>query len=270
MHQWGAREESMDRFVARSASWLAIVLMAACAGPRRGDGDDDGDEPSAEACANGYDDDEDLLVDCFDPDCADLAMCAPREVCDNDADDDRDGALDCSDPDCSWREECGDLHETRCDDGRDDDGDGLVDCDEPECAAAAACRAERPANVDCDAVCAHQAECGIDMGPSCAEDCRCSVDTVLNPDFATDYYGCMQSSSCGELQDPNACLSDTGDLRPTPQAQTVIASCTQRDDCQGFPCDFLAMLSDELLADIDQCFRGSDCITCIDVSQQCL
>ncbi len=261
----------MHGFVARVGTWLAVgswVAAWGCATAQRS-GDDD-DDLGAELCANGYDDDDDQLVDCFDPDCADLAACAPLEVCGNGTDDDGDQQIDCRDSDCSWRPECGDTIETNCADARDDEGDGLVDCAEPECAAAPNCRGGRPASVDCGAVCARESERGTaGAGPSCVSQCRCSVDEMLNGDFADDYYGCLLASTCGELADPNACVAEAGDVEPTTRASAVISTCAQREDCAGFPCEMLAMLSDDLLDDIDTCLRGTDCITCIDVSQTC-
>ena len=246
----------------------SVSMVVGCAAGRRGD-DDDGD-PGGEVCANGYDDDGDHLVDCFDPDCTDLAMCAPLEVCGNEIDDDEDGTTDCQDADCSWRPECGAAIETNCGNRVDDDGDGLVDCDEPECAADAACREHRTASVDCDAVCAHESACGTDSaGPNCVAQCRCSVDQMLNPEFASGYFGCRLGGSCGELSDPNACLEEASSIQPTTEARNVIASCGQRQDCAGFPCEMLSMLSDDLLADVDACLAGSDCFTCIDVSSTC-
>lgn len=259
----------MRRCFERILPWAVVCLfVGGCATGRRGDDDDD--DQAAEECANGYDEDGDHLVDCFDPDCAALPACAPHEVCGNEADDDGDLQVDCHDPDCSWQADCADTIETSCGNGADDDDDGLIDCAEPECAADAACRDARPPVVDCDAVCAHASECGTaQAGPDCLSQCRCSVDDMLSPDFATGYFGCLESASCNELADPNACVLEAGDVEPSSRASQVITSCTQREDCAGFPCEMLSMLSDDLLDDIDACMRSSDCITCIDVSSTC-
>ncbi len=57
---------------------------------------------AVEDCENGQDDDDDLAVDCKDPDCTSAAACqVPEEVCGNLKDDDGDGNADCSDTDCA-------------------------------------------------------------------------------------------------------------------------------------------------------------------------
>jgi len=50
------------------------------------------------ACSDGYDNDGDGSVDCWDADCA--PDCTAAELCTDDIDNDGDGDVDCADPDC--------------------------------------------------------------------------------------------------------------------------------------------------------------------------
>jgi subtilisin-like proprotein convertase family protein len=93
------------------------------------------------ACQDGIDNDGDGLVDCADPDCADLLLCVP-EVCDDEVDNNGDGLVDCADPQCSQELAC--VPEV-CDDEMDNNGDGLVDCADPQCAGQLVCAASCPA-----------------------------------------------------------------------------------------------------------------------------
>ena len=56
------------------------------------------DDPVAEICDDGIDNDGDSFVDCIDFDCSDDPAC--EEICDNGIDDDGDGDVDCGDADC--------------------------------------------------------------------------------------------------------------------------------------------------------------------------
>ncbi|MFT4622488.1 MAG: hypothetical protein ACI8PZ_001144 [Myxococcota bacterium] len=106
--------------------------------------------PRTESCGSNVDEDEDGLVDCEDPDCAEICT----EDCTDGLDNDLDGLRDCADPDCDGRcvEDCTDgrdndgdvyidcddadcigLCPEDCDNGEDDDGDGLFDCDDADC-----------------------------------------------------------------------------------------------------------------------------------------
>ena len=66
-------------------------------------------------CANGIDDDGNGLIDCHDPQCAALQVCAPPPTpvpedtnarCSNGVDDDQNGLIDCADPSCANVEVC--------------------------------------------------------------------------------------------------------------------------------------------------------------------
>jgi len=58
------------------------------------------------ACADGYDNDCNGLIDCDDTDCAGDPVCGV-EICDNGVNDDADGLIDCADPDCPEGTICG-------------------------------------------------------------------------------------------------------------------------------------------------------------------
>ena len=88
--------------------------------------------PLEEVCHNGYDDDEDGLTDCDDPDCPVNERCFS---CHDGLDNDANGQADCSDTSCAGVEGC----VGSCDDGSDDDDDGLIDCDDPDCSGSSEC-----------------------------------------------------------------------------------------------------------------------------------
>lgn len=120
---------------------LVAALLAAC-GPG-----------VPEDCANGIDDDNDMLVDLDDPECAGACQPSASEetaeatgdsaACRNAIDEDCDGEVDCADADCAAAPECLEQCVPRaeretgapgfCTNGDDDDCDGLVDCDDSDC-----------------------------------------------------------------------------------------------------------------------------------------
>ncbi|MCI0479953.1 fibronectin type III domain-containing protein, partial [Candidatus Uhrbacteria bacterium] len=77
-------------------------------------------EDTEAACSNGADDDGDGLIDCQDPECATLGICAPPPV------------------------PVPENTNVACSNGADDDGDGLIDCQDPECAGLNVCLVEPP------------------------------------------------------------------------------------------------------------------------------
>jgi hypothetical protein len=243
---------------------LLLLLLASVGCATRKSGDDD-DDTAVEDCANGYDDDGDHQVDCFDPDCMALIACAPAEVCSNQTDDDRDGLVDCADPQCAGSDDCADAVETRCDDGGDDDGDQLVDCDDPDCAAATSCLPDEQEGVDCDAVCTREMQCGSDSaGPTCVSSCRCAVDEMLAPSAAEAYYDCRLSSDCAVLDGQNGCAMtlDTADVSTT--GHQAISACQAHADCAGVPCELLGAFSDDRALTFTSCIDRTDCFTCLD------
>ena len=88
-------------------------------------------------CNDDIDNDEDLLIDCTDNDCAMDGAC--RElICDDSIDNDEDTMTDCSDTDCHQNPAC--IHETDCTNDEDDDEDLLIDCADNDCATDTACQ----------------------------------------------------------------------------------------------------------------------------------
>lgn len=127
-----------------SVSAMAMTLMACYGGPIDdvfigcvadvdcGQGlrcDEFGQCVSKENCFNGFDDDQDGLVDTDDEDCSEVDF---EGNCADGIDDDGDGAADCADADCADATQC--LE--NCDDGLDNDRDGLIDCTDTESCAA--------------------------------------------------------------------------------------------------------------------------------------
>lgn len=257
----------LDRTCLVASCALALVFACAPGGRRDGSGGDDDDEdPGVEDCANGYDDDGDHQVDCFDPDCVALVACAPAEVCDNAVDDDRDGLADCADPQCVGRRACEDAAEISCSDGRDDDADRAIDCADADCAGDAACQVEEEEHdVDCEAICAHESECGTELaGGDCLASCQCSADEMLAPQFATAYFGCRLAADCAALAGGDACFDQASDVTPSDAAIRVIDICESRGDCAGIPCDLLGVFSEQVESDLEGCLARSDCMTCLD------
>lgn len=97
-----------------------------------------------EICDDAEDNDGDHLIDCDDPDCADLCL-SVEEACQDGLDNDNDGDPDCSDEDCYETDYCQAIPpymappEWECDDDLDNDYDLRVDCDDPDCAEDEAC-----------------------------------------------------------------------------------------------------------------------------------
>jgi hypothetical protein len=96
------------------------------------------------------DDQNQIFYACEDT--VDLTVEAPEieepaaEVCDDGLDNDEDSLVDCDDSDCTTDESCQDdvtttlILEDNCTNGMDDDKDGLVDCDDSDCASTAVCQ----------------------------------------------------------------------------------------------------------------------------------
>ena len=100
-------------------------------------------------CSNGYDDDNDGLVDCLDPDCIRRNFCGEivpllppsgsettLEECTDGVDNDLDGQFDCGDRGCqAIRELCcvSEFDDVSCSDRIDNDGNGFADCQDFSC-----------------------------------------------------------------------------------------------------------------------------------------
>ncbi len=108
-------------------------------------------------CADGLDNDEDLLVDCFDPDCQAYAPCLAvladeentAELCGDDFDNDENGFTDCQDFGCVETDACKPATpepedtDAKCYDLLDNDHDGLIDCRDQDCGAVGVTVCER-------------------------------------------------------------------------------------------------------------------------------
>ena len=144
-----------------------------------------------EDCDDGRDNDNNLLVDCADTQCASDPRCDEASYdggCDNDSDDDGDGKTDCADPDCDGTLACNEAT-GGCDNDLDDEGDGRTDCADPDCATAANCDEatydggcdnasddDGDGKVDCeDADCGRAIAC-LTLGETCATAIALSLD----------------------------------------------------------------------------------------------
>ncbi len=124
------------------------------------DGDGIGDvcDNAEGVCNDGLDNDDDSLVDCDDPDCANDVVCQNP-----DGDTDGDGVInaddDCpfvanadqSDTDGDGIGDVCDTQENACSNGVDDDQDGAIDCDDENCATMPVC-SDPTGDVDGDGV----------------------------------------------------------------------------------------------------------------------
>ncbi|MFH0868762.1 MAG: hypothetical protein V1839_00895 [archaeon] len=85
-------------------------------------------------CLDGLDNDNDGLIDCYDPDC-DTGVAQAVFACRDGIDNDMDGVNDCADPDCdqACRPQCQFGKELNCIDGFDNDADGKTDIKDCDC-----------------------------------------------------------------------------------------------------------------------------------------
>ena len=137
------------------------------------------------ACNDLVDNDGDGLVDCFDPDCFQFNVCAERgEACEDGIDNDGDGLIDCADSSCDGSAPCLEDSPFTCVDGRDNDGDGLVDCADPQCANFIVCAEFDPV------ACRDGIDNDFDGLVDCADsDCR-TVDPVFCEPFENNLEKC--------------------------------------------------------------------------------
>ena len=151
-------------------------------------------EPATEDCTNRIDDDDDGLIDCSDPDCADESACS--EDCTNEIDDDADGLIDCDDPECADDPACPED----CANEIDDDADGLIDCSDPECTDEPTCPEDCANGIDDDAdglIDCDDPECADD--PACPEDCTNEIDDDTDGLIDCDDPECWVDGVCPEL-----------------------------------------------------------------------
>ena len=98
-------------------------------------------------CQDQLDNDKDLLIDCEDPECANVEFCLPegentKDKCSDQVDNDEDNLIDCDDLDCAHIDHCLQPEENTvafCQDGMDNDGDHFIDCEDPDCSLIVAC-----------------------------------------------------------------------------------------------------------------------------------
>jgi parallel beta-helix repeat protein len=85
------------------------------------------------SCRDGFDNDQDGLIDFQDTDCLPRTEGPPgARTCGDGFDNDGDGLVDRQDPDCGPPPE-GPAGDQTCTDGVDNDDDGLVDSEDPDC-----------------------------------------------------------------------------------------------------------------------------------------
>jgi hypothetical protein len=222
-------------------------------------------------CSNGYDDDNDGLVDCLDPDCIRRNFCGEivpllppsgnettlRE-CTDGVDNDLDGQFDCGDRGCqAIRELCcvSEFDDVSCSDRIDNDGNGFADCQDFSCRNnpfVTVCEAEsdcedrfdndNDGQTDCDDDdCAMLEVCGFVPRPVEPEitEARCidGIDNDSNRFIDCSDFGCC--SSDGMCITP--VVQDFCDNRPT---ENSLADCTDGEDndvdgfidCNSFTC----------------------------------
>lgn len=194
-------------------------------------------------CADGVDNDKDLLIDCADPDCVGQpgpATCAAAYVCGQEktlascgdgCDNDGNGFVDCADVSCAAdpllgcpgaESVCADPGGATacCSNNIDDDANGLFDCADPDCFGVGTCPADeahiaacQPAGNCCsDGINNDLKDPAVDCAdPSCSAYCTgtCVVDPAVQ---------CVVDGQCPK--DPNGVQTCT----PTyfPWVQTVL------------------------------------------------
>ena len=163
------------------------------------------------ACNDLVDNDGDGLVDCFDPDCFQFNVCAERgDACADGIDNDGDGLIDCADSSCDGSGPCLEDSPFTCVDGRDNDGDGLVDCADPQCANFIVCAEFDP--VAC--------RDGIDNDFDGLVDCLDSDCRTVDPEFCEPFENNLEKCSDGRDNDFDG-LVDCAD--PDCQTEQLLA-----------------------------------------------
>jgi len=163
------------------------------------------------ACNDLTDNDGDGLVDCFDPDCFQFTVCAERgAACEDGIDNDGDGLIDCADSSCDGSAPCLEDSPFTCVDGRDNDGDGLVDCADPQCANFIVC-------AEFDAAACRD---GIDNDFDGLVDCLDSDCRTVDPEFCEPFENNLEKCSDGRDNDFDG-LIDCQD--PDCQTQQLLA-----------------------------------------------
>jgi len=154
-------------------------------------------------CTDRVDNDGDGLVDCADPDCANVAFCMcgngvvdPGEACDDGNNTDGDG--------CSSSCQVEASSETQCDDGIDNDGDGLVDCADSDCQNDPVCGVCGNGIVEAGEQCD---DGNVTIGDGCDDRCMLEVSPeICNDGIDNDLDGLVDCADTDCASDP-ACGS---------------------------------------------------------------
>ncbi|MGM0558930.1 MAG: PKD domain-containing protein, partial [Myxococcota bacterium] len=225
--------------------------------------------PPESGCGDGTDDDEDGLVDCDDPDCANAPACQV-EHCYNLVDDDMDGSTDCDDDECSGVAVCYQRLED-CVNLVDDDGDGDVDCEDTDCANTSVCL---DSGEDCTNGVDDDADGAIDCDdPDCeltsdcapvAETCDNGKDDDGDGAIDCDDIDCAYSATClANGEDCTNQLDDDGDGATDCQD----TDCAHTKDCLrgGQSCTIACVSNADCGVGLD-CYNGR----CAENSCSCL
>lgn len=182
-------------------------------------------------CGNSIDDDGDMMVDCFDPDCAMDPICeigGPETMCSDMVDNDADMSTDCLDADCDMNTDC-ETGDAECTAGADEDMDGLVNCEDPGCD-------------------------GFDgeNGDGTGDPCEFGVETLCNDGFDNDadtLVDCADDTDCNAMgmaiapcENDNETICDDG----IDNDGDGMADCADPDDCPD-----MAAAADVCTADED-------------------
>ena len=235
-------------------------------------------------CAEGFDDDRDLLVDCDDPDCALDPVCLP--TCTPNC-----AGLACGPNGCGGS--CGDctgntvcvvgscaapegLLPGDCVGGVDEDKDGLTDCADGGCAANPACAPECAVAADCDDADACTADtclagnCQNTLIAGCKA-CAVATDCDDADPCTTDI--CMDGMCSAPVAVPACCNSNTDCVggtvcvNNTCQAPTCTPDCTGKqcgdDGCGGScgtcPAGQTCTAAGQCVLEIPECAVNADC-----------
>ena len=191
-------------------------------------------------CADGLDNENDGLIDCADPDCANNPACElPDEVCTSAIDEDQDGKVSCADSDCLG-EVCSQLGKT-CVNSPLAGTDGLIFC----------C----PANT-----CAYTNAC-YDYGTSATS--WGSADKILCVEEDNSWAACDAFNKDLVIGD-----KECNGVKWIPYVPLSLAdgeACSDDDDCESGDCASGVCVSDEepeeptLLANGEACTNDAQC-----------
>lgn len=119
----------------------------------------------------------------------------------------------------------------------DEVGEDGVDDAESDVSHFEFCPYDDPADVDCDAVCAHSVACGADLA-ECVNGCNASL-LMINETVVAGMTSCMETTECGVLSDETTlseyCFETVlGGLTATEPVTTVCTAVDAKaDECAG-------------------------------------